>query len=78
MADPLRRGLEGLGLGLGLVKYIVAAHGGQVWADSWEGKGSVFGFQIPLEPPVEFINPAEAFRVREDLPQPQEGSLLKK
>jgi signal transduction histidine kinase len=76
MADPLRRGLEGLGLGLGLVKYIVASHGGQVWADSWEGKGSVFGFQIPLEPPAGFVNPAEAFRVREDLPRPQEGYLL--
>ncbi len=35
--------------GLALVKKIVDAHGGQVWAESWEGKGSVFGFKIPVE-----------------------------
>jgi signal transduction histidine kinase len=47
LADPLRRGVEGLGLGLPLVKYVVKAHGGQVWARSQPGQGSVFGFSIP-------------------------------
>lgn len=47
MADPLRRGVEGLGLGLALVKYIVEAHNGQVWAESQVGIGSTFGFSIP-------------------------------
>lgn len=47
-ADPLRRGLEGLGLGLALVKNIVSAHGGEVWVESKVGSGSVFGFKIPL------------------------------
>lgn len=51
MADPLRRGVEGLGLGLALVKYIVTAHGGQVFAHSEEGQGSVFGFRLPLAGP---------------------------
>ncbi len=36
------------GLGLALVKYIVEAHGGVVFAKSVPGKGSVFGFRIPL------------------------------
>jgi signal transduction histidine kinase len=49
MADPLRRGVEGLGLGLALVKYIALAHDGQVWAESTEGAGSTFGFRFPLD-----------------------------
>jgi signal transduction histidine kinase len=49
MADPLRRGVEGLGLGLALVKYVVTAHGGEVFGQGEEGVGSTFGFQIPLQ-----------------------------
>lgn len=53
-ADSLRRGVEGLGLGLAMVKYIVAAHDGEVWAESKENEGSIFGFKIPFYPtPVE-------------------------
>jgi len=48
LADPLRRGVEGLGLGLALVRYVAEAHGGEVWAESTAGQGSVFGFCVPL------------------------------
>jgi signal transduction histidine kinase len=57
MADPLRRGVEGMGLGLALVKYIVNAHGGQVWVHSEEGVGSTFGFQVPLGGPEDQTAP---------------------
>jgi signal transduction histidine kinase len=51
MADPLRRGVEGLGLGLPLVRYIATAHGGRVWCESHERVGSIFGFLVPLAGP---------------------------
>jgi signal transduction histidine kinase len=47
MAGVLKRGLEGLGLGLALTRYIVRAHGGDVWSESEMGGGSKFGFWVP-------------------------------
>ncbi len=37
---------SGTGLGLFLTKSIISAHGGQVWVNSKEGKGSTFGFSV--------------------------------
>lgn len=51
-ADQVQRGVEGLGLGLALVKFVVEAHHGEVWASSQHGEGSTFGFRIPKRPPV--------------------------
>ncbi|MBI1871439.1 MAG: GHKL domain-containing protein [Chlamydiae bacterium] len=49
-ADKARsKELGGTGLGLSIVKHIVQAHGGEVWARSQMGQGSIFSFRIPCE-----------------------------
>jgi heavy metal sensor kinase len=45
------RELGGAGLGLSIVKSIVAAHNGQVTADSTEGRGTRFTVELPLALP---------------------------
>ena len=39
---------SGSGLGLTFCKMAVEAHGGRIWAESEEGKGSTFTFLLPL------------------------------
>ncbi len=51
--DPLRRHIEGSGLGLAMVKHIVEAHGGRVTVASDVGKGAVFTIALPAEASVE-------------------------
>jgi signal transduction histidine kinase len=50
-ADRARsRSAGGSGIGLAVVKQLVEAHGGRVWAESPPGRGATFGLELPATP----------------------------
>lgn len=49
--NPLRDEAGGTGLGLSIAKSLVEQHGGEMWVNSEQGKGSTFSFILPLQQP---------------------------
>jgi signal transduction histidine kinase/CheY-like chemotaxis protein len=60
LSDPNVRQINGVGLGLYIVRKIVERHGGIVWVDSEIGRGSQFNVSLPI---------------RVDEPAPQESKV---
>ena len=56
----LTRVESGTGLGLFITKYLVEAHGGEIWLESEEGVGTTVSFTFPMEASVVASGPVTA------------------
>ena len=59
--------IQGLGLGLSFVAWIVAAHGGEIHVESTPGQGTRFDIRLPAAPPA--YQSAAAEVTHESVPQ---------
>ncbi|HKF85255.1 MAG TPA: ATP-binding protein [Candidatus Limnocylindrales bacterium] len=50
----------GTGLGLSIARHVVRGHGGRIWVDSEEGRGSSFHVELPLRPDPQLLPAPDA------------------
>ncbi|OHA47623.1 MAG: hypothetical protein A2806_03325 [Candidatus Terrybacteria bacterium RIFCSPHIGHO2_01_FULL_48_17] len=67
-SNAIRTEATGYGLGLYIARNIVEGHGGNMWMRSEEGKGSTFGFSLPLNPERLPRGPQELIAARLRIP----------
>ncbi len=63
------RGHDGSGLGLTIAKGLVTILGGQMYASSEKGIGSVFTFTIPINNAEKYVSPEQIITTKKEIPK---------